>query len=497
VKHKTIRIDYRLPITVARFTGTTTTTTDPLAPEGEQRTVARSGAVAVDVRADHRSLCSIEIAEPDIDKLKTSFQLLEDGRLAGMDAALESRGGQRITAVLSSGSGAGAAALALGAAPLGAALAGVAVGASAWLTLRARKGLDVGTVELGEGVQPEDDNSDLPDASELGINPLFQEAMPADHERLYRYRLGLLRLTLAHAEAAADAASQPDVASRRLAALDLALASCRAEAQRAEDVYEAWARSKRETTVEHHHWQLFVDQLPTEAELIREVTNPDQDKDDSGWWRVATGIGAMVTCDILATPAADAPTQTVFSFDDGTIIFRPPMLAALANWSFHPDTRVPAGWIAKKAQTEWILVTHPVTTRTIHVPFISKSNALTKVTFSAAGALESFSSEVAGRLGERAQLIGGFPTLVRDAAKTGSEVAGSFSPAAARAAALKRRVDEIEARNKLQGLVNPSMERLADLKAELAEAELQAKLGAVRHMIGDPTSAVVIAGEAE
>jgi hypothetical protein len=68
------RLYYRLPITVARFSGDVVETTDPLQPNGSQTSIVRSGSAIVDVRADPRGEPnSIALGRPELEKLRQRF----------------------------------------------------------------------------------------------------------------------------------------------------------------------------------------------------------------------------------------------------------------------------------------------------------------------------------------------------------------------------------------------------------------------------------------
>ena len=504
----TTRLTYRPAVTVVRFSGDRTTTTDTLAPPDSRVTVKRAGTATIVVRADPRQAYSIQVPTVKVDTLKATLTLLEDGRLSGSSATYDDRSADVMGAVIKTGVAAGALALSLGAPPVGIALGAVAAGAAAAVG-SGGAGFNVAAIAAtgaaapaqtdeyapapadGETTEPEPVK--VPTPEELGIDAEFNADMPADHERLYRYRLALLQLTLAHTFAASDALTDTGSAQTRLKQLDRILASTRAEASRAEDVYAVWRKSKQQTTTDHVDEQFFVDELPSTERLKHELREDLFDHDDARWWDVATRTGLMVTCD-LEDPNAQtrylaAPAGT--SFSDGTVVYRPPVPAKLTTWKLEPAKAGVGKWCATVTDTQWIQVTHPAVTSNIRIPLTSTGDAQVDLGFAASGALTSYSTDRSGPAGDRAQAIAALPADLAAAAKSGGELASSLSPATARVASLKQRVDEAEQRQKLNGLLNPAPDDFADLKTQLAEAELQARLAIATRTIQDPSSVFV------
>jgi hypothetical protein len=166
-------------------------------------------------------------------------------------------------------------------------------------------------------------------------------------------------------------------------------------------------------------------------------------------------------------------------------------MATLTTWRLTRDHTSPSTWAAREERRDWVLVTHPADTRAVRLPLPSRSDTTVNVSFDESGALTSFTSDVTGRGAERVQALSALPAALRDASKAGSELASVFSPAAARVAALKQRVEELETRSKWQGLLNPAQDNLAELRQELTEAELQARLALAQRVAQDPSSVVV------
>ena len=496
-------IRYRLPITVVRFTGHVTVNTNPFLPRPDRRSTERIGAAAIVVRADPRTSCSIEVTERDFDNISTTFDLLEDGRLTGAAATFDARGEQRISAVLGATAFSGAVGMMFGGpvgAVLGAGAGAVAAGAALGIRSAEISLLDVSEPSQRPAFQMiETDVPTTPEA--LGIVPQFEEARPADFERLFRYRRALFRQTLAHARLA-EAANPTPEELEQLRTLTKMLKITRAEARAADDVYVAWLETQIEKTVTHHEWELRIDLLPTTDRLRQEVGERlGQHRDADPWWTIATTIGMMVTCDVDEDPAGEQPLDSVGGFHpstttDGTVFHRHVSPARLTTWRL--TRRESTGdWDAHVESFDRVLVTLPESIWTVKLPLAAKSDATMTVGFAESGALTRVAMERSGRRTERMEMIAGLPTALSGAVTAGSGVGTAFSPAVARAAALKRELEEIETRNKIQGLLNPTPDEHSALRKQLAEAELQARLAIAQQTIVDPTSmARLVRGEA-
>lgn len=494
-----MRIDYRLPISVVRVVGEITTSVDSGAPPSEQKTVTATATTSVDVRADPAGKVTLLVPAQDASELNLKLALLPDGRLVGSDATFDDRSGERMTAVLAAGiAGASAAApFATAAGPAGAALALAAGVISAGM---AAASVSTGDVR-GFGIINDPDNPDRlaedvcdpkkpeqPSAADLGIHIGFQEAHPAEHDVLVQYRTALLYLSAAHAETVKSAYLNPLRALDEAAALERLLGSTRREAQRVEETYRLWRASLVTTEIEKVTLELRIDELPTTAQFDKQ-RNKRGGANDPAWWSdVATKLRTMVTCDLLGTmePISEAER----AFDDGTILYIEQSPALLTSWKLRKRDKA-AGWDASREAVEYALVSHPRGLRSIRLPLRASSDASVSATFDPGGALTGVETRTLGAAAARAETLSALPAALAAAGSSGSAIVQPFS-AAGRATALKGRVEELEQRAKIQGLLNPSTDKLADKREELAEAEVDARIAMARRMITDPSSVVFV-----
>jgi hypothetical protein len=508
--HPPLEITYRLPVTSVVFTGEVTETRDDLMSP-PNHVVSRVAAVVAGIGADPRAERTLVLPRDDVDKLKVTLGLLEDGRLTGTSSTIDERRADRVLAIAKLAVTGGAAGLALGG-PAGLAIgavgAGLLGGAHAFSVNALGAAVEAPEDELAGGGGPGTEEGatslaepDLdPDA--LGIDARYKE-MGGDYERLARYRVALIRLALMHATVAEGVALDTSMMGELLR-LDRALEVTRREAAFAEAAYAGWLRSKRTVTTTKHEFQLFIDELPTEARLKREVSEgAAKHADVKRWWDVVEALGVMVTCD--ADPPIDPPEseekttqpdqaavedKPAATASAEALAYRPLRIARLVTWRLADPDRG-GRWTAAVEGVERLWVAHPLATTELHVPFTSDSDMSVSVGFAESGALTSVSSDQSGRLGDRAQLMAQFAGDAAAAAKSGSELADAFSPSVARAAALKRELEEAENQQKLSGILSPTPVNPTSLSARVAEAELQARLAIADHLSKDPTTSVV------
>lgn len=502
VAEEGIQIKYRLPVTVVRFGGQVTTTTDALLGRQGQ-TTTRTGTAVVEVRPDPRGERTLMLPESRQDKMKLTLKLLADGRLAGAESSFDSQAGERLSAVLSAATATASALLpfAAGAGALGtavtaagamaaAAAAGIAVQAGSEEAHKAlHKGIETGAQADSHGT----DHAITPE--KVGIHPKFERDHPAEYEALYRYRRALLLTSFAHAEAAGRAHRDPEGAVSILRNLDRALRSIRGEAARVEEVYALWRRSQCTSETAQVNVQLYIDQIPTTSRFLEEVQDRPAHHDDADpWWPIATKLRLMVTCDLLS---GKEPSQRSVHLPVGTVAYRQPQPARLTTWKLFRHDEAPSGWRADEERTEWALVSHRDATYAVRLAVPSGADEVLNVGFDETGGLTSFAADVTGAGAQRAQTIAGLPATLKDAAAAGAGLAASLSPATARISALKQQIDEAESRAKLQGLLNPTTDDLAELRKQLTEAELQARLALAQRIAQDPSTVIVTTSSLE
>lgn len=517
---KCLTIEYRLPVTVVRFTGVVVTATDGLKVSPVTREIEAN--LVVDIRADSRSNCSLSVLEQDLGELTLSLKLLQDGRLSGSETEFDDQSGERLTAALSAGisttsallpflSGAGApgvaAALAVGAgATLGGLIRSPMNLMSPSIAVRSARndeagqkpviddGTDLSDQELVENGRVldllEPKTRTRPSAADVGIEFRFGRDQPAAHKTLHGYRVALLYLSQAHADQAERAAQDPEGGANALRCLDRALHSTREEASRVEEIYRVWRTGYITREKERVDKQLFIDDIPDTATFLTQVREPPRDREAPKWWDLAEKLRMMITCDLDVPDSSPDGHQGTMSFADGTILHRVPVQARLTTWRLRPS-KSSRGWVADSETTEWILVAHPKGTRATRLPVKGADRQLA-VEFSENGAMTSVQTQMKGVGVQSTATLAGLPASLSAAVSNGTAVGTGLSPAAARATALKARVEELEQRAKFQGLLNPATDSLADLRKELAEAELQARLSLAQRVTTDPSSVIIL-----
>lgn len=517
-----LTIEYRLPVTVIRFSGDIVTVTDVLKPmAGPTRQIVANAVL--DIRGDPRSTPTFSVAEEDLGELSLDLTLLPDGRLAGSEAQFDDQSGARLSAALNAGVNTTGALMSIlsGAGAPGVATA-VAAGAAVALGGLAKSTLSVmgpSTAVRVSDEPPSEDTGDIdpvrfdqaaadlkrvldlsdprtrdrPSAEDVGIEPRFKRDQPASHKVLHGYRVALLYLAQAHADQAERAAEDPVAGANALRHLDRALRSTREEASRVEEIYRVWRSGFLNRVSSHIDRQFFVDELPSTAAFLDQVRDRSPRDEAPEWWEVASTLRVMLTCDLEVTGApASAPRGGADDFSDGTILHRVPMQARLGTWRLRKNAS-DGSWYADLEKTEWILAAHPSGTRATRLPVKGKDRQLA-LKFDDSGALTSVEASIKGAGVQRTDTLSGVSNLLAGAATTTTAIGAALGPAA-RAAALKGQVDELEQRAKLQGLLNPSPDSLADLRKQLAQAEVEAQLALARRVITDPSSVLVVANQ--
>lgn len=498
-----VAIDYRLPVTVVRLTGTITTTTDKLKPPESERAVVVEASATLDVRADDRATCTLVVPERSMAQLELTLKLLPDGRMASSAGELDDQSASALAAALTVGVSTTSSLLPLlgGAGVpgvIGAVAAGALTGAAAGLRIFGALPLtDVDLAAILEGAQGQQAAADpgqprRPTLAEVGIDARFAVAQPATAQVLHAYRVALLYLASAHASAAEHAHADPLNGADRLRALDRALRSSREEAARTEEIYRAWRLSQVTSEVQKVDEQLYVDDLPTDDQLHDALTAPPAGDDVPRWWRVASRLRLAVTCQ----PTGELPDTgtrrspyTDEQHDDGTVVHRRPRAAKVTTWRL---SRADGGtWRRDIERVDWMLVTLPVDRGVIRLPLGSDDDAKLTVDFDASGAITSVTASATGGGAAAAQTLSTLPGTVATAMKSGADIAAQLGPAA-RAAGLKARIEEEEMRAKLDGLLNPAPDSLAKLRKELKQAEIEARLAVARRLVSDPSGAIVV-----
>lgn len=485
-------LTYRLPVTQVHLAGTVVTRTDALAAPRAKPKVVREAGVDVEVVADGRTSVPFIASATSKDQAGVTFGWLADGRLTSVGTSYTSGESTALKTIATIGGTAFVGALALSLGPLTAGAAALAAGAATAMALGAGADGGVslfGAVEGEEGDEAEQTPVEDPSAEDLGIHAAYLAEHPYEHEALYRYRLALIAATARHADTSRRLATDPDVAGAELKVLRKALRMVRAEATRAEQHYELWRASKRSTTTETHEGWWYVDQLPTAAELDIEAAGHNHD--DVFWWPTCAALGVAVTCDLIvasAEPAVAGDGEGVPGA--GVVRFRRPVQAVIATWSLTVDHDSRRHYAVERLEQQMLTVAHPSATAEIDVEAADAASATLDVTFDASGGPLTAARTAKGRQLDRAETIAELPAHVAAGGKAALEAVSTFAPAAVRTAVLRQQVALLEQEKLHKGLLAPTpADALAGLKAELAQAELEAKIAEARARTADPSTA--------
>lgn len=511
-----VQLDYRLPVTVVQVCGTVTTTKDELAPPASQKTTERMGTATLEVRADHRTDCRLRLPARWFGEHAVGLNLTVDGRLTSAENKIDVDDSAGWRAALGTGVGLTASVLPLLAAagPAGIAAAvglgvagGVATGAfvnqgdtrslvkvpvGAKLNLLDWPGLQFvdGEESAGEPV-----DVPLPSLDELDIKEAYASARPRDCALLMLYRTAEREAVMAHAYAALQAARSPSGwATDSLAAQERALTSARRVSAPVEAAYAGWLAGHVKVTKELVDEEFFIDELPTEAQL-REAMREEASGSFGGpqrgrWEQVAKRLRFAVTVD----RHGDAGSAEEVSEDEKEVLYhRRPQLATVRCWRvLRPAQDDGDDFTVELIETQRVLVAHPDGTRSVGVQHNGKAEA--SWTFDDGGALVALSTSRSGAGVARASAAASLFETARDAAKAGKELGSHVTPAA-RAESLAGRVAELKAQSEIVDLaIPPPADPLKKLKADVAEAELKAKLAVARRRQRYPDTAVFALG---
>lgn len=474
--HENVRIPYRLPVTVVRTAGQITTVTGFGHPPGG--TVTRSLVTTVEVRADARSPRVLAVPAQSFGKHTSDLVLTEDGRLTSAKSAEEVEAGGRWGAALRTGLGVAAAAAPIGAAfgPPGLAAA-LGVGALGGLATAFADG-SRGIVDLHRVADP--DPATGPDAGPVrlpvadrasltaaGIDPDYVERA-GEATLLLTARTARDRCRLALAQAALTGAASPGGA-RALALQEHSLGVVDRLLGPAEQAYAAWQAGRLTRVVEEVDVELTVDLLPTARQLNEAVERWAGRSAPAGapaWEQLAHRLRCAVTVDLLA----DGVGEQVDPADTGVLHYRQPELAEVVCWE------LPAGGAPRRGATRRLLVTHPRGNRSL--PLTGGRHDSAGYTFDDGGALVGVTSSGTGAGLARVQASAALLDQVKDAV-------APLAPAT--------RLADLQARQALAKLEHPALDPLAGLTAQVAEAELRAKLAAAQRRARYPDTDVLTA----
>jgi len=498
-----IVVPYRLAVSSCRFHATAQKTMNVLIPPGEPghftTDVAAVGTMAVS--ADPRLDLSLKLDVDDYSKLTVVLSQTEDGRFSDASGDLDAQADSHLKAILTSAAFAGAAGVSLGG-PLLGVPAAIAGGLGALLFTNVAADEAPGELNLlgPDEVQIDQPNpfASLPPSTEVGIDPRYEHAVgEIDFKLLVGLRVAEARLRASYAAKALDAYKYPGTSAEQLRELRSTLTGVRSELTPYEARYAQWLAGKVTTTTTILDRELYVDQLPTAAQVEAAAADPPESSDAPVWWaRVAHPMHLIVSCDLLV-PEPDeggsgrkgVPPER--SSDGGTIVYRRPVPALMRTWrltEIDTDNDDPLSYTAKLVETQWALVTHPDFWRTLTIPLEGTADAVVKATFANSGALTGLTATRTGVPATRSAMLAELPGALSAAATGGSGLATALSPLAAKAARVKAQSDIADAEAKLSPPTTP--EDVKDKRDQLIRSELDARLAIAQMVAADPTKLV-------
>lgn len=272
--------------------------------------------------------------------------------------------------------------------------------------------------------------------------------------------------------------------------------------------FAAWVSSQTvKTLVNHREVDIPVEDLPTEAQLEESLRSPDELRNASGdtWLRWARDAGIAVTVRYEgAGPRSGTPSRSNAEIRIAYRVGRP---AILATWAVtrvrHPEREDDGGEPVPET------VTYTSVRRSqIHRRVVATDSPVGHLDLD----LDAFKSgkinvkfteqgEVAELGGEGSRLVaetaGAVPGAIQGALEGGGKISAALIPGTTSAARLKSALDAAKNRKELDPLLNPTTpdadaRAKADLEAEVAIAELEARLALAGRLSNDPLAGVVV-----
>lgn len=494
-----VSFTYRLPLTYVRITGTCTEVTDALT---DSTTVDRTSVVTTETGADPRASHRVSLSARRLAAHKSTWNLLPDGRLAGAEATTTVQQWALWKASLSAG------ATVLGAA----APALLPLGVPGWLTLAgASGGAALGTYVLGEGVRTAiaDEDTlayvDFGDIAEKQVAPQpVEQADPQAWEvhkkytqehrdaayTLATYRAAMAEATAAHAEAVRSSvqAAEEDRAywQHRVKSLERALASITVGAAAPEAAYAQWRRQAISSVATEWDERIPIDELPTPEELREWAHSPSQDH--PAWSELAESLWVAVsvrfedTSDQETPRRPGSPGSDALGPDSQSVHYRPLRPAVMEVWELDGRQRFSYG--LQRIDVRRIHVASPGNEAVLHLAPGGKSDSTVSAAFDETGALTKISASVQDETLQRAQELSGLLSALTAGVEAGSGLRKALS-----APSLVEQAAEAQAAQQL-GLTSTPPDPLGQLKREVTEQELRARLK-IAEQIAASTSAPV------
>lgn len=463
-------LEFRLPITYVRVAGSVDEVHDPCDPSPKR---SYALAVTTETGSDTRTLQKVPLRIGG--KADLAFSLAPDGRLLSTTVAQVSRdqGPDWTTAAKVAGAFTGLAAPAL-----------LAAGPPGWAVLGGGALLTGGAVLAATGARtfgpavahaegdPDPTGGDVPadvPPQEAGVPEAYVEADPAAARELARYRLALAATRDAHSRTVLTASAATDGSGLdRARALAGLLRQIETGLASAEHRLEVWREKHKQISTHLVDTRLRVDELPTQAELKRWLS--DASKARPLWHALVESSGTAVTIDLEEDEALGEPTDTHTAdldlLSSPEVRHRPPRPATLRVWRV---TRA-----AKDAVEPHLL---EIRRLTVAFPGNEREFALRSATqdqldlvFEADGALTRVQVGSTSPALQRADQLSAAVTGGIDGVSLGQGLREALAPPS-----LVDRAAQEKAAREL-GLVPTAVDPLAELRRQHEEASLRAQI---------------------
>ncbi len=539
-----IELAYRLPITTVSIDGTSTKVTNPYG--GQKSKTSRSSNIAVQIEADPQRLWVVRLPDPAHSKATCAVGLAPDGRLTSTDATVDDQSQARLLSLVKAGAGAISTLLPVASMFLAPGLA-PAVGLGA-MAIRAASTRGIASISdsltydaTGDAeahAAGEDDSSETgrtppPDTSAASATPSLEDLgihrAYLKHDSTSAHLLANLRWSQARVEAKIAVAATLNTHSakslvRELSDLNKALQQIRVASVESESKYATWIASHTKSESQAFHEVFVLEELPSTQTLEHAAADgkvrADLDGNEQRWWEILTHLRVAVSWDLEDTDPHDdtsgAPLGVPPAQSPECVVFRRPRLATIIHWSAEPladEAPASAGDEARRKAldepvryrlTEISRERKVVIVREGSLSYIPlrpmkpgtfkdkpRGDSVTGLTFDKDGILTKVSTERTDPSLARAATIEALPGIASDVITAGTAALKPFT-SAGETERLKAELDLLKAKKDLEKAKAPrENDPLADLRATVEKAELDARQARAEAIVSDPTSSLI------
>lgn len=518
-----VELTYRLPVTVVTIDGTRTIIDNKYANPAKSMTY--TSVIETKIEADSKSLYVLRLPRPDDSVTSGAIEISVDGRLISTQADVDDKSQERVRALLKAGLTAAGVAIPLAVAAIAAPAALPTVGAMvlAGAGMRATggttrtlaisssldgKNLDDYLEEL-EGTEFEGSGANrMPTLNALGIEVDYNEADPRAANLLANLRWSDIQLRLATATLGSTYSTDPAALVVHAKALAKGREAIAKDLADAESSYTKWIASAAKSDLDVFHYTFRLEDLPNTRKL-REVANARPEGNVPTWWPAVENLQCAVSIDYedgdIESATNPPPLYDAERHDSEEVVYRVPRIATITHWSAKPNDKV------LTSQTEWemrevlrerhkVVVLRGTECSIALRPKVHRriggakprGDSDTGITFNADGLLTKVTTKRTDPSLERAATIAELP----DALKGGLDAAkATLKPftVSGETDRLKEETELIKAQKELKKAQAPAPDDpLAELKAEVEKAELEARRSRAEAITSDPTSSLIV-----